>query len=267
MPKYLYHYTSIENFALILKNRAIRFNCIKHVDDLTEGQLLDGEDIGSYFFVSCWTDDFMESLPFWNMYTPDMKGVRLRMPVDLFKKHKIKVEHQEGFKDGFYKSIVPQDKSFGSQYWVFPTLNDHLVKVIYTNDKAKLAPKIGDRYHRNIGHLDSIGIYKSTHWNFQSEWRYVLRIFPKTRFSILINRDMNPRAKFNPKSFAPILRGNISINDCYLEIDEPKFKMMEVTIGPRHTISDYEIVKCLLQIHNPDALGGFGISKFTGKIR
>ncbi len=32
-PDYLYHYTSIENLALILKNKTIRFNSLINVDD------------------------------------------------------------------------------------------------------------------------------------------------------------------------------------------------------------------------------------------
>ena len=267
MPKYLYHYTSIENFAMILKNRTIRFNALKCVDDLTEGKSKDLEEIGSYFFVSCWTDDSKESLPFWKMYTPDMKGVRLKMPINLFKTHRVKVEYQEGFRDGIYKSIVPQEKSFGGNYWVVPTLNDYLEKVKYTNNNNKLKPKIKTINGVGKNNLNLIGIYKSKHWEFQSEWRYILKIFPKSRFSIRIKK-LDPKVKFNPKSFVPSsLRRSISIEDFYLEIDESKFKMMEVTLGPRHTISDYEIVKCILQIHNPNAINNLRISELKGKIR
>lgn len=34
--KYLYHYTSIETLALILKNRTIRFSSLATVDDIKE---------------------------------------------------------------------------------------------------------------------------------------------------------------------------------------------------------------------------------------
>ena len=39
---YLYHYTSIENLLLILKNKTIAFNSLQNVDDLEER---DSEDI------------------------------------------------------------------------------------------------------------------------------------------------------------------------------------------------------------------------------
>lgn len=32
-PEFLYHYTSIDSLALILKNRTIRFNSLINVDD------------------------------------------------------------------------------------------------------------------------------------------------------------------------------------------------------------------------------------------
>lgn len=38
MNQYLYHYTSIETLALILKNRTIRFNNLQNVDDPEEAE-------------------------------------------------------------------------------------------------------------------------------------------------------------------------------------------------------------------------------------
>src|SRR5665213_1972145 len=130
-PKFLYHYTSIENFALILKDKNIRFTSLNNVDDLNEGKNADFVNIGSYFFVSCWTEDPKESLPFWNMYTPQMKGVRIKLPINLFKLHKVEVKRERGFKDGFYNSIVPQEKMIGDNFWIIPSLNDSLKKVTY----------------------------------------------------------------------------------------------------------------------------------------
>lgn len=35
-PEYLYHYTTVETLALILKNRTIRFRSLDQMDDLQE---------------------------------------------------------------------------------------------------------------------------------------------------------------------------------------------------------------------------------------
>ena len=43
--KYLYHYTSLETLALILRNKTICFNNLLYVDDLDEAET---EDMGKF---------------------------------------------------------------------------------------------------------------------------------------------------------------------------------------------------------------------------
>lgn len=54
---YLYHYTSVEVLALILKNRTIRFNSLDHMDDLQEQETADIKNAGQFCYISSWTDD------------------------------------------------------------------------------------------------------------------------------------------------------------------------------------------------------------------
>lgn len=84
VPEFLYHYTTIETLAYILSTKKIRFNALTHVDDMMEGKSKDFEHIGQYFLVSCWTNLEEENIPFWNMYSKDMKGVRIKLPSSLF---------------------------------------------------------------------------------------------------------------------------------------------------------------------------------------
>lgn len=42
--KYLYHYTSLETLALILRNKTICFNNLLYVDDLDEAETEDIQD-------------------------------------------------------------------------------------------------------------------------------------------------------------------------------------------------------------------------------
>ncbi|MBT2688378.1 hypothetical protein J7I93_09305 [Bacillus sp. ISL-47] len=86
---YLYHYTSIETLALILKNKTIRFSSLSRVDDIEERRTEDYGDLGRFCFVSCWTNETEESIPLWNLYTPNMTGVRIRVPTGPFKTVKI----------------------------------------------------------------------------------------------------------------------------------------------------------------------------------
>lgn len=59
----LYHYTTIDTLALILKNRTIRFNRLDKVDDLEEKVVSCGVNLAQYIFASCWTKDAEESIP------------------------------------------------------------------------------------------------------------------------------------------------------------------------------------------------------------
>ena len=87
---YLYHYTSIETLALILKNNTLCFNNLLNVDDSEEAETFDMGKFGRFVYVSCWTSDEQESIPLWNLYTPDMHGVRIRLPRYPFKNIYIK---------------------------------------------------------------------------------------------------------------------------------------------------------------------------------
>ncbi|NOQ27821.1 MAG: hypothetical protein GQ564_20865 [Bacteroidales bacterium] len=115
-PSFLYHYTSIETLAMILSSKKIKFNSLNNVDDLNEGKSIDYKHIGGYFFISCWTSFAEESLPFWNMYTPSMKGVRIKMPSNLFQCNLINTNTIKGFSDKEYFSIVSQEETFKEKY-------------------------------------------------------------------------------------------------------------------------------------------------------
>lgn len=48
--EYLYHYTSVDSLALILKNRTIRLNSLDKMDDLQEQKTSDINNFGEFFF-------------------------------------------------------------------------------------------------------------------------------------------------------------------------------------------------------------------------
>ena len=54
---YLYHYTSVESLALILKNKSFRLSPLSTLDDLQEERVKDSQRFGEYVFVSSWTED------------------------------------------------------------------------------------------------------------------------------------------------------------------------------------------------------------------
>lgn len=81
----IYHYTSIDSFAQILKNKTIRFNRLDNVDDLEEGTIIpSGVKVGKFTYVSCWTETCGENLALWKLYTNSGIGVRIGIDWDMF---------------------------------------------------------------------------------------------------------------------------------------------------------------------------------------
>jgi hypothetical protein len=244
-PQFLYHYTSIESLVYILKNKSIRFNSLGQVDDLNEGKSEDYKSFGNYFFVSCWTDLEEESIPFWNMYTDKMKGVRIKLPSDLFNDHWIVFGEEYRVKLSANHSIVPQSNTFGLKYWVLPTHNNYFRKVEYTDEVSKLKPTLkvveGDRFSISF---DKLGIYKSKHWIFQSEWRFIMKIFPvATNLSdIPIDSDLVQ------ESVIAIERGDpIPFTYFDVEVNEAQLKNMEIVVGPKTSQADKLIVESIVE--------------------
>ncbi|MDX9852578.1 MAG: hypothetical protein RBS81_02170 [Tenuifilaceae bacterium] len=261
-PDYLYHYTSIEALALILSSQKIRFNTLVALDDLTEGKCQDIKSIGQYLFVSSWTDIEQESLPFWNMYTPNMKGVRIKMPSTLFNNYYISTKGIEGLKSDLFVSIIPQNESFKESYWIIPTHKNYLFRVVYTDNHDNLYPEIhslhGDQFTMDF---NKVGHFKSKHWIFQSEWRFILKILPLSyipetpKESDLIMNSLNSIQK----------EQSLPFSDYFVYINELKFKEMEILLGPRHSKSDRVIVESLICKYNPTAK--LYISELHGKIK
>lgn len=130
-PDYLFHYTSIENLALILKNKTIRFNSLIDVDDPDEIKTSDTEGIGKYCYCSCWTDKD-ESIPFWSMYTKNMHGVMIKMEVFPFNEHNETLAYYNGGQE--FKTYIPKDLFSAKNLIVIPTV-PFLRKLEYSDKK------------------------------------------------------------------------------------------------------------------------------------
>ena len=86
----IHHYTTIDNLALILESRKIRFTRLDLLDDIKEISGLDNKllKLSTSIFVSSWTEDHEENIPLWEMYASLNNGVRITMPKDMFQKHR-----------------------------------------------------------------------------------------------------------------------------------------------------------------------------------
>ena len=139
----IYHYTSIQTLALILRNKKIRFNRLDKVDDMEESIYGSGPNrtkLGIYAFVSCWTKSEKENPALWKMYT-DYKGVRIGLDAMPFKTYKAK--------DGF-TSFFQEEMNFGSDYFILSFCNEaKLHDVIYVdNPEEEISAELILRLHK-----------------------------------------------------------------------------------------------------------------------
>lgn len=261
--EYLYHYTSMESLALILKNRTIRLNPLDKMDDLQEQKTADIENLGKFVFVSSWTEDATESIPMWKMYTDSKAGVRVKLHKNPFLWHTAKAADIVRALEKPYevtKESVPSIRSFldlslmyKDGYYSPQARNGELLhKVEYTPDITKLEPKVVERHDQNTISIEigRLGKHKSEYWEFQKEWRYMMTFFPMNYD--LFNGDMS---QWIAQFITKLLQGNEVPPFRYydLEIDPVYFSEMEITCSPQMSLGNRVILDSLVEKYNPDA--------------
>lgn len=260
--EYLYHYTSLESLALILKNRTIRLNPLDKMDDIQEQKTADIENIGKFVFVSSWTDDVVESIPMWKMYTDPRCGVRIKLRKNPFLKHGTRgsdfekvlgatLEDEKSrttVMDTFLDLTAMLEGGYvSSQGWS----GDILTKIEYTNDLDKLEPSVGSCENgKNRIDLGLLGKYKNTHWRFQNEWRYIMDFVP-------MNFSSNPQqiARYFSQTVLQMFTGIAEPPFRYYDLDiDPKyFEEMEITCSPQMSAGNRTILETLVERYNPNA--------------
>ncbi len=235
MIQKLYHYTTYNNLAVILSSKTIRFGRLDKVNDPTEGQSSDFHSLAIYIFVSCWTHNMEENLALWNMYTPQMRGVRIELSLPLFETYNIDgVENCLCQKDEY---VNEKDKIFifGGRNTPYP--------IEYTTEKEKLTPRIKTAIGLNVAQL---GKYKNKIWSFEEEYRYRLDIVP-------INN--NSSENFFPDRYMDFMEKAVppSIDSYFIKIREGSFSSMKILISPKSLPGDKEIVLSLIEKYNNTA--------------
>ena len=185
----IYHYTSIDSLALILKSKKIRFTRLDQVDDVREAQEHAGINFGQYFFVSCWTTQNEESIPQWNMYSKNMQGVRLELPKYPFNVNYLQSNPEiTGMVwDGVAASPLTLEELSGNTYFIQPlgvneNFSDHVnyvenVTEIYQKSINKTV-KSGGGVNVKIENFFNLPKLKSIDWKFQKEYRFSLFAMP-----------------------------------------------------------------------------------------
>ncbi len=238
IPKKLYHYTTINNLALILKSQSLNFGRLDLVNDKREGMASDIGSFGQYIFISCWTETIEENLVLWNMYTPKMRGVRIELPLPIFANYKI---------NNKYDSIIHQDDTLDEEKKIFivPHL-EPIYKVCYTDDEKELNPIVKTKFGNFLGYdLKKVGTCKKKIWSIENEWRFRLNILPleEDKYTNLLNFADLVEAKIPPP-----------INGYLVKINKDSFNKMKVRVGPKLEHGDKEIIESLISMYNPTAI-------------
>lgn len=265
MPDVLYHYTSLESLALILKNRTIRFSRLDVLDDPQECRTLDARNLAKTRFVSCWTACSDESIPMWREYAGADCGVRIEMPANPFARYcwapddiarvtGLPCTDASGGDLLFSEALVPFEGIWDKGFYVLECAgkSDILHEVEYTDDQNLLFPKTLDSREDGGVYMShgEIGIRKATPWSYQNEWRYALTIMP---FDI-------KGGSYNQQEVLPKLkdfltdRGDAHMPLFYdLAISDQSFDSMKIMASPRMSSGNRVILEALRDRYGSNA--------------
>ncbi|MCP1145787.1 DUF2971 domain-containing protein [Lysinibacillus endophyticus] len=241
LPNSLFHYTSVDTLEKIITNKSIRFNRLDKVNDPEEALTANLENANTLVFVSCWDDERNESIHMWNMYGDNFKGVRIELPIDMFKgRDNIRVYEKGGamFKYAEMIDIDRKDFSLGMRTSSIFGPN----KVAYVDNRELLISKAvyeeSDFIHVN---LYDLGLFKNKYWHIENEWRYKI---------IGLMEEVNyPNDAFT-RDILDLKRYPVNQTEIFVQLDESVFKEMKITVGPKCNEDDYTKLIHLSNLYN-----------------
>lgn len=235
-PKYLFHYTSKENLCLILRKKTIRFSRLDQVNDPEEALTKHFSDACLFTYVSCWTSEEEESLPMWKMYSADMRGLRIQLPVNMFKGRR----NPEYESTGFPIMHIDANLNIKRKSCNYPALLVGPSKVEYMKEPLNTNSCFYENNDQTIDvELLHLGLSKHKYWAFEKEWRFKIIGMPfEGRW---------PKDHYT-KFFEVPLNKYIDV-----PLDKSVFSELIIQLGPKASFADAEIVRLLLKEYAPGA--------------
>lgn len=246
LPDSLYHYTSIETLALILASGKLRFTRLDGVNDPEEASASDLPNASTLVFASCWTAQIRESLAMWRMYTPNLQGVRIRLPNNpFFGRHKPMIFDKGGATQQINGKIEITRANNGMGIVSYHVIGPN--KIYYTDDQAyKNTRCLLDEGDRWSVQLHDLGMVKNTYWAFEEEWRYkILATFSEASLQ-------EPNPLFHPA--LDLVAFPVQETAVFVPLDATSFNDMEIVLGPCGSTGQEVIVKSLLEKYAPGAV-------------
>lgn len=205
------------------------------------------------------------------MYANNDSGVRISLPVDMFKDYFI-LDGLMGDSNVSAQILnvlpkmastitwkIPSKEYFRKKYLIIPVyshnLNNFYIKIHYVDDVAIQTKDIVVVSHNENGTYDmsveisKVGKYKHKRWAFQNESRFVLTIIPVENEISL--DDANSYIKFVGKALSTGMQPYFETYDMSLRDDV--LDELEVTLSPSITAGQRVIVESLLKQYAPKA--------------
>lgn len=242
IPDHLYHYTSLSTLALILENKALRFNRLDLVNDPNEARA-NIDNMNQLIFVSCWTAEKHDELSMWRMYSPHKQGVRIRLPNNPFL--------GRSFIHQYRSNLVVQDTSqrliTERKLTSYSTDTIHGPnKIEYVEDQENsLAKCLISNEKVNLFFANKAGLHKGNCWGFEKEWRYRIFGIQEAIFTDSNKKVIDQHTDLNSN---PVITTYIDV-----KLDTTAFDDLEITLYPDPDPALRILVEALLHKHNINA--------------
>lgn len=239
----VYHYTTIDTLALILKNGTIRFNRLDRVDDMEEfiyGSGKIGLKLSKYQFVSCWTKFERENILLWKL-CGDNHGVRIGLDEDMFVSY-----YTFGIKSFFELPITHINDCIAISFQNEIKLHD----IVYVSNPQKeiynAVKNDGNVIDWNIG---EIGKYKGKEWESQNECRFKINVLPFDESCISDCKDVfhTLYQLMTSISKSTIFNKDISLEYIDIKLSPDKMNKIEVMSAPQTSDAEKEKVRKMLE--------------------
>lgn len=231
LPKVLFHYTSIETLALIIKYKKFRFTRLSLLNDPLEGKSSDLAKTEELVYCSSWSANPVDTIPMWKMYT-DLKGVRLQVNADnIFASNGPSTIMNFGSQDSpvtilrdpisvnnvnGQKIPLPIARVFGPEEVKY--LDDAEARKVKTTQSITDCTS-GKPVVRNMIKLDGVGLNKDVCWEYEKEWRFRLTAIEAT---VPCNMDLKQMVNY------------LTLEDDYIDVpvSDSFFENVEILMGP-----------------------------------
>lgn len=244
LPEYLYHYTSLETIALILKYNTLRFSRLDKVNDINEASSLNLPFANTAVFTSSWTSHSDESIPMWKMYTRDMDGVRIKLPVNMFKGRENPRVFDKGGANIIQGEAIAIDRE-GLGYGYRTTMLQGPNKIYYSDEEKYLHSNVLSTVDDHIRiNLYDLGMFKKKCWEYEQEWRFKILAFPE---EVYLPNDELTKDILNLEKFP--------IKNTYIDVplESGIFNEAEFTLGPKTTEAQFLLLESLVEKYSPEA--------------